>query len=165
MSHRPAHHAPAEQVKQDGQIEPTLSGRNERNIAHPRPIRLAYREALLEQVGKHELTLTRLGRDAKARLAPRLDMGLLSQPRHAMAPASKASNPQFTPRLYRPVGLIRFQMNTETSGSGLYFIVEQRSGSRSKTPFRELAPRSSPHRRKLDFWGKPLSRGLGRERP
>lgn len=80
VADRPAHHAAAVQVKDDGQVEPPLRHPDIADVAYPFPVRRIGGKIPIQNVGSDAKVMVAVGRDLVLAGANRLDPVNLHQP-------------------------------------------------------------------------------------
>lgn len=86
VAHRPANHAPRVEIKEDGEVEPALSGPHVGEVPGPDPIRRLDRELAIEGVRRYGEPMLGLGGGPPLLHALGPDTILTHQPGHVMSP-------------------------------------------------------------------------------
>jgi hypothetical protein len=95
--HRPAHHLTAEQVENDGQIQPTLVRPDVRDVRSPDLVGTRGREVSLQQVRCDRQPVVAIGRDLEPAFGLRLDAVQLHEPLDTILADTNALGQQLLP--------------------------------------------------------------------
>ena len=137
--HTPAHHLPAKQIQNHGQIQPTLVGRDVGDVTRPHLIGGCCREVALQQVLGNGQLVFAVGGDHELSLAPGFDTVLLHHAPHALLADTDASGHQFLSHLGPAVLLLDLGVDGPDMGQQ-GFIADALVGARPGWLLSAFAP-------------------------
>ena len=112
FTHGPAHHTPAPDIDDHGQIEEAHPGRHVGHVGHPQLVRTCGVETPVDQVMGRGLALVTAGGDGEASaLADAVDAGLPHETRHTLAADAHALLDELGTHPGHSVGLVGVLMN------------------------------------------------------
>jgi len=132
--HRPTHHSTGEHVEDDGEIKPTLSGRNIRDVRQPDTIRRRCREPSAEEIRRQREIVAAVRGPTESSLLAGTNAMVVHQPRHPIAPDLSSLSAERSMHTWAAIATSAIAMNATD-------ILDQLAIGSGSHAFRSPSPR------------------------